>query len=726
MNDLELEALFTPFADPATTVNCTPKASAISIEITRNGTAAVFNYTPADGRVQLRRGKKFFPSIDSLLTSESFANLNLFAANQSRLLEKNADSKKIVPRLRIVEKGATKFGLPALEQCLIEPALDKTRIFLIDGPAGIGKTTLIEDLTRKWAVNYLARTVSAPILYVTNRGQRLSSLRGKVAEAIQIARGAFTFDQVPPLFKRGLLRLAIDGFDEMVDADGYEDAWYALKHFLADLSGGGICILAGRDTFFDDLGFLDRLDDLRQQIELVQVHIDPATPGSAKKFLIQSGWDPALANDPIADELFQPDSYILRPYSLATLAEAKGWDAAIKASTIRKFLVDSFLRREANLILSLAGQKRPSTEDIEAALAEIFCQAALDMSERESTEVDLEYIAMLCEMFFVELLAPEDLRKLKHKAGSIALLEQSKKAKNMRRFPHSEILYYFLAKGILKELYRKKVPLALRRGILGADFQQVFQDCLEEESDSAVLACLQFLENSLQNERSSDRLTQNGGGLLLASLTRPLSGAPRRVQDLIISECTLSGSAASAELSGVDIFRLDVRDADLSRVKFKETTVTNLIANKSTRFGVSRPSVSTLSFVDEIAEGESKVYRQPAEIENRLLELCPKPDVDLPRTPLSDLLARVCLRSIRQFYLCPGGDDPAAFLLREPEWPTLEMILDEHGRIERKTVQRSGNNTQMLHIRAPRQLLEKVDEEALRIWQHVHATASKA
>jgi hypothetical protein len=83
-----------------------------------------------------------------------------------------------------------------------------------------------------------------PILHVASRGKKISVLNQVLAESIDLIRAKFTFDQVPALIRHNLLQVAIDGFDELVDAEGYRDAWSALKQFFEDTIYGGPIILA--------------------------------------------------------------------------------------------------------------------------------------------------------------------------------------------------------------------------------------------------------------------------------------------------------------------------------------------------------------------------------------------------------------------------------------------------------------------------------------------------
>ena len=58
-----------------------------------------------------------------------------------------------------------------------------------------------------------------------------------------------TFDQLPVLVRHGLVTLAIDGFDELGDPNGYDLAWGQVNELVTQIRGKGTLILAGRETF---------------------------------------------------------------------------------------------------------------------------------------------------------------------------------------------------------------------------------------------------------------------------------------------------------------------------------------------------------------------------------------------------------------------------------------------------------------------------------------------
>lgn len=721
MNKNEVIDDLGPFTDPATELLVSENDQAITITLDRNGQKHVCRVDRNTGSL-IDKGaeERNFSSIGSFLASVDFANLRGMAATQVRVLKGIYDDPYLEPELMLQSaKGNVGKGMPGLRAVTDQISRTATRIILLDGPAGIGKTRLLQRLTYERARSYLVGQ-TRPILYVGSKGRRLSNLADTFAGATQAIRANFTFDQVPTLVRLGLIDVAIDGFDELVDSEGYRDAWATLQDFIAQLKGRGTCILAGRDTFFDQQSFFSRLQDKQsasQALELVQAHLLSIAPDRAKEWLQERGWKEEDINDAAEAGIFDPKSYALRPYFLSEFSKAGGWDNIEESGSARAFLVSEFIAREGDLI---AEKTALSKNDARSGVREILVSAALDMAERESVEIDMDYLVLLCEIVYGKLLPKEDLQKLQHKVGSIGLLETAS-SRNLRQFPHSEIRYHFLAQGIIEELNTRKVPAALRRGVLGTDFLEVFQEVGAAEDRKHVENALNFANTAIKLEGIGDRLGLNGSAILLSSLSIRGVKQPTHLSNLQADECILSGTQRHCVLDGVTIFRLDARGADLSEVNFQDSEVGVLIADSLTRLGSNVPRIREI-----FDAGEFKIMRAPVAVQKWIGAHKNEHAAGVPLLPFEEFFQRVCRRAQRQFYFRDGADDPGSDLLRDKWWNDLASILEQEGRLRKVTKQIGGTFSILLHIKNPTGLLEPEDDDAaaVRIREQVHHRAS--
>ena len=715
MNENTLKSIFAPFSDPKTNISTTQSGNYISFKIIRNGEELKYLLDRTTGKVTSRYNKsKAYISIDSLLASPEFANIRMMAINQKRILCDLDKEPFLEPNLSIEPSRHEGDGYNVFFDLLRNFTNDRVQICLIDGPAGIGKTRLLEYLTYQRSCGYMKGSDLPPILYVTSRGRRLSNFYDALASATQIIRANFTFDQVPILVQRGLINIAIDGFDELVDADGYKDAWFTLRDFLGELGNRGLCLLAGRDTFFEQQDFFDRLSLSSEKLDLIQVHLVPISSGDAKQWLIKHGWDQTDIDSDYTDYVLEPESYTLRPYFLSILARIKnGWQDVIDGGSPRNFLINQFLKRETEIVFEKIDISEASASE---GLKRLFEEIAIDMKERESTEVDIEYIDFVCQVVFQDTIDPNDVRKLSHKAGSIGFLERGIN-KNIRMFPHTEILYYFLANALIREIISDSVPMLIRRSLLGNDFFEIFQDAFDLQNTDKATTVITNMQQTLYREKTADRMSDNYGAMLLTLLSREINGLTRDLSSISTSEAIILGIATTAKLTNIYIGRLDVRGADLTNIEFHSCDVSILIADSATRFSSHLPIVSILHIYDE---GENRTKRSPAEIHEWMGKHSSSESMVLfsDDLPLVKFFDQVCRRTMRNFYLRASVDHPASDLLGSPYWSYVEEILEAEGRLKLSDRAPSGPPTPLIHIKNPRALLnpsEANDPDAYRI-----------
>jgi len=719
MNEKDLKSIFAPFADPETNIRMVQSEDYITFEIIRNGAELRYFYYKDTGKVIARHDQpKTYIGIDSLLASSEFANIRMMATNQKHMLSSLGGEPFLQPNLIIKPSINEGNDYDAFSDSLSSFAGGRVQICLIDGPAGIGKTRLLECLTYQRSRAYLNGSDLPPILYVTSRGRRLSNLYDALASATQIIRANFTFDQVPILVQRGLINIAIDGFDELVDADGYKDAWFALRDFLDELGSGGLCLLAGRDTFFEQQDFFDRLALSSEKFHLIQVHLSPISPGEAKVWLENNGWDNSEINSEYTDYVLEPESYTLRPYFLSILAGTKnGWQDVIKSGSPRNFLISQFLKREASILCEMVDISEKSAL---GGLNKMFEEIAIDMKERESNEVDVEYIDFACQITFQDLIDAKEVRKLSHKAGSFGLLERGIN-KNLRVFPHTEISYHFLANAIIRDIIKNSIPMLIRRSLLGNDFLEVFQDVFDIKNTEEATAVITNMQRTLSMEKTADRMGENLGAMLLTSLSREIRGLTRNLSFISTSEAIITGVATAAKLTDIYVGRLDVRGADLTKLEFDSCEVSILVVDSATKFGSHWPNVSILHVDDEV---EEVTKRSPEEIHEwiRKHSGTTSETTYYDDLPLVRYFDQVCRRTMRNFYLRANVDHPASDVLENPYWEEIKEILEDEGRLKVSQRAPSGPPTPLIHIKNPKALLNPSavdDPESFRIRKRI-------
>ena len=432
-------------------------------------------------------GSRTHASYRALLASEAFSDLRLWADHQKTVLRdtlKNVDGRIHVEG--VLSGTGDTLDIDALDDRLVpgngsDPSI---RVMLLDGPAGIGKTRFIESLAASRADRFL--TTRRPlVLHVQSRGRILTFLQDLIAFSLQRLRLTVTFDQLPVLVRHGLVTLAIDGFDELGDPNGYDLAWGQVNELVTQIRGKGTLILAGRETFIGRERVSKQITSLGQHDVLEALSLQPPDPDDARAWLRVNHW----SQDDIAsaDALFDRGSYALRPFFLAQLGRPD------VASTIREraaghplaFLVEMMIEREAGKFGG-ALDRLLSVDQRRTFVRSLLREIARHMADDQTEAIDEVSIAWLVEIAAPEDLDPESLALLKNRAAVVAFLENDD-APRYRRFAHAQLLNFFLAEVAIEAISNGEVPKFIRRNILGADFLAALSDLVLDAaaSDSA-------------------------------------------------------------------------------------------------------------------------------------------------------------------------------------------------------------------------------------------------
>ncbi len=689
------------FADPATPFNVTEAADARVIRMVREGEERHY-VVRANGAVTSRHDNREHVSISALLASTDFADIRTLRATQRRVLQERMGRSYMAPEGEI-DCGTS--CQPLTQERFREAANYRDDanlgILLIDGPAGVGKTSLIERLVFERSDSTFGQP---PLLHVTSSGKRLSSLNQELAHATQILRSKITFDQVPVLAQLGVIQVAIDGFDELVDEGGYKDAWSALRDFLAQVARGGPVLLAGRDTFFDQQSFRARIAQRIPNLALATARLQPVSRQAAIDFLSRSGWTKDELTSADSREWFRPGSYQLRPFFLAQLATAGAWSDLRRAhGSPQAFVVARFVRREAEVVARMV---IISADDAEAALWEFYGLIVEDMALQESDAVDVGYLALACETAFAGRLNDEDLQKLVHKAGSFGLLESDDR-NEMRAFPHSEIQDQFLARATLRSLLVEGHGLPyLRRVAVSMGLAEAFSDAVVGTTESDTAAVVDKLLRVHREQPFADRFVGNAIALLLACLTRPALGRAVEITGGEASAVRVVGVLEPAVLKDISFGQFDARGADLRSIRFERCSVGTLTADSSTIFGATAPSIGAIVLVTETGSLQSVRARElvtewvarHSQGDDRSGALR---DADLPLIRYFD---RLCRKFLRQHQIRNGPTDEAYFLIADPLWEEVRPILGNRLIIDGGK-EAAGPNDGFLRLRSPEKLL---------------------
>lgn len=664
-------------------------------------------------------------SYHALLASERWGNLREWPRNQKTALRQTLSV--ISPRIPVI--GSLSNSDVALDIEKLDDRLDEhehkgesVHVTLIDGPAGIGKTTFISSLALSRAETYQTIRRRPLILHVQSRGRVLTYLQDMIAFSLQKLRLAVTFDQLPVLVRRGLVILAIDGFDELADPNGYDLAWGQINDLVDQVRGHGTLILAGRETFIGLERIQTRLTSLTKQDDVDLLSLEHPDPTTAKDWLKKKKWsDEGLRS---AEALFEPGSYALRPFFLSQFADP-GTESSIgetSTGSLLGFLVQSMIDREADK-LGDAVAKVLDEDKRRDYLLRLLCEVARSMADDGMEAIDEHMLAWSVDAAAVGMPS-EIVGLLKHRAPVTAFMEKDD-APNYRRFTHSQIYHYFLGLETIALIVKREIPKYVRRNIMGAEFLTTFSDVLAETAGSDPDRISAFFRSACHLVEAYawvDQGVRNLGAYMMATLPAMEGTENLSIRGLDIDEATIQGTAPPAEIHKVVMNQLDIRGSDIREMTFAGSTVVTLVVDDATRVPVSFPDPARLQYAGTGGKSKS-VITDPEKITKWLdkhgrSEQSDREDHGLvPSTlrdhPLLTLLGRVC-RS-KPYWIPLVKKAKFQDYVEDPWWRELLGLLESHNLVRRERKSVSGKKTDLVHVKRSKDILiENSDDDEIR------------
>lgn len=697
-----------PFVDIGSeTPKVTHKSGTMSAKFIRDGREFKIEVDDSNGRVKIQKKSfppKGFTSFSAMLASDDFANLRRWADSQAELLKRaTVASNKLLPINGRTHKQQRILEISNVDALINSEAraADAAEVLLIDGPAGIGKTNLVEQLALFRAEKYKSSPTSL-ILHVRSRGRVLSNLQDLMAFSLQTLRSNTTYDQIPVLLKHGLITVAVDGFDELGDPNGYELAWAQVNDLIAAARGAGVVLLSGRDTFLGRDRLFRDVKSLRENHDLVTgLTLESPSPQQASDWLKTRGWVDVHLKIPAVSSLLETGSFALRPMFLNLMAEHLEPKRLREESDsfLTPLLVQHMLQREARLfgdnVESIV--PRPALEDF---LLRFLIEVARDMADSQSEALDETTLSWLVEISLGDGMPEEIVRLIRNRAGVIAALKPDVRV-GYKGFVHSHLQNYFLSLAIIEAVGRGEIPKFLKRNVLGSELVTVFSEVAAKAAEAQAHRMESFINRSVAIASvygGSDRAGRNIGALVCSILALLPDG--QEISDCEIDETVIRGTAGNAVLKRISIHQLDCRSADLRSSIFQDCKVVNVIANEATRFSSSFPIPKQIAI-----EGEKDLTSQE-QIEDWLnrhgRNSTSTVATGLARPALAEheiysLLGKAC--RIRQYWLRLGDELQADKILRDAYWEDLSTHLRECNLLREEIRQASGAKSTFTHIR---------------------------
>lgn len=711
-----------PFADFGTTV----EATAGGFVLKRNGVRTeVIVHSDAYAVHRAEEPNQTWADAGSLLASPRFGDLARVAQNQAVVLGSvrlkgtpvpiTSDLKQVVgsvPQFVLQDEPwkALDQWLRGLRQTQSEGGSD---LLLIDGPAGVGKTTIVREAALLRAETYDG---SLPlILQIVSRGRVLQNIADLIAFALQDVRANLTIGELMVLIRHGLITLAIDGFDELSDPNGFETAWSGLNNLIEGARGSATILLAGRETFVSTETIRRQLVSFRPtEDRLSALSLSDPDPMAARDWLLsRPGWDAALLSMEFVEPIFVEGSYALRPFFLEVIGREPDAlrDNEPPASDLLSYLVDVMTRREATKFFE-ALDPPDGNEAIRlygAYVGRFLEEVARDLAENQSDSIAEDALDLLATVAASGLLPDDQIAAVVQRARTIVFLANDVQPGHAR-FAHEQLQQHFLSREALRSVGEGETPRYVRRNLFGRESLEVFGHVARGRPDEA-----QFFLSAVRRKISTPSRDRTATNLSALGVAAACGAAPDDadlfIRDIWLNELHFPFSPPPGiSIRDTVISILRGAGVDLRNVEFGNgVDVSTLEIDRQTLLPPSLP-------MPQLIETDERTIADRHEIERIL-----KPGADaLANTDLvwsaglTELLGRI--ERYRPFWLrtvIEDTDHQGRRIISHDDWPALYEALKELDFVTIRSRQAAGVRADFIHFKQDVRLLNNPQLHAM-------------
>lgn len=727
------------FSDPGSPIELTDPGRRFSATWTMRGVThdALFSISTVNGvAVQTDRRKmpySGFVADAGMADLRHVAQMILKASKRRVFVATNArrsDDASAAPR-------------PAVElltDLVNEEDADATRVSMITGGAGAGKTCVLQELVRRQAERYMRGETNRLLFYVNAQGRALARLNEALATELQDLRVGLTYHSVSVLTRLGILVPVIDGFDELLGVSGYDDAFSSLAGFLDQLDGEGQLLASARSVYYEE-EFLARAGDastVSGHWRLVSVAIREWSDSSRDRYIDERAQAEGISGRR-ADRLRKGVRAVLggphhalgaKPLFVARTVDLllRDPDFAGGEDLLRE-LVRRLLEREQREKL-LDRQSRPLLTEVQ--LNDLMCELAEEMWNQETRELDSRSVRELAELVMIDDEVPDSTKQvIVERMPTLACLSPGASPGNIA-FEHDLFFFFFLARVVASQLLSgKDLQAVLSRSALAEEVADRValqaQASGRLESPEQLQLLLDRLAEACAMEWRRTAQVRANAGLIVMALLRLYGGKDggREIVDCTIRSVVFPGGY----LEGVTLRRcrlidMEMRRTDLVAARFVECEARNvmllepLVASDSTRLNLNGLAADQVTGLRSRAGGVVETSYAPTDVA-KILRACgasittgSEPDTSEVAPDVVELLTRLMRIYARANPVCTG-DETMKKVFRHPQWPRLERLLVKHHVVKKETRQTSGTRPTFLRRQfLPEQIMAGLRQRA--------------
>lgn len=478
-----------------------------------------------------------------------------------------------------------------LSRMIETPTATATRLVILTGGAGAGKTTILRELVARQADRYLRGETKRLLLYVSAQGRSLGRFNEALALELRELRASLTGHSVATLAREGLVVPVIDGLDELMGVSGYDDAFASVSTFLDAMEGEGCVLAAARSTWYEE-EFVSRASEMWHE-EPARWHRVPVRAhgwAETQQAGFVEQWAAATAltdeeKDAASERLTRLFSgeraeFGRRPFFFTKAADLVSRRADFgEGSDLLRRLAEEYLERE-RLEKLLDRHIAPMlTRDRFRLLMQ---KLALEMWVLETRELDGSSLCKVVE----DLAETEDLpeeygRALVERLASLALLTRGEGYGGHRRiaFEHELFFFHFLSDAVVSLFAspEQDVQAILARGALPGEVAirvaKGLRDAGREDGQTGAQRLLDRLRRAGSAEwRRGLQVRENAGLLAMAMFREGAWVEDTRDHGPAVAHLVIRGMVfPGGDLRGVTFFRCAFEEVTMRRTDLAET-----------------------------------------------------------------------------------------------------------------------------------------------------------
>ena len=592
------------------------------------------------------------------------------------------------------EDEEARSAIDLLSALVGEGDFDRTRVIMLKGDAGAGKTQILRELARRQSVAFLRGQATKLLLYVNAQGRALARLDEALAVALQDLRANITYHAVPSLARWDLLVPVIDGFDELLGVSGYEDAFSSLGDFLEKLRGEGQLLASARSVYYEE-EFLSRADQMARSGEQawshVPVNVQPWSPANQRDYLALRAEKEKLdakrekqLRDKVESLFAVNEGFAGKPLFFTKTVDLVLHDPSLELQDdLLTTLVDGFLTRELTEKL-LDGRGSPLLNSRQ--IVRLLCQLAQEMWIAQTRELDADAVRLVAELTLEEEGVSTEAKEIViERAPTLAFLARSVSQQGVA-FEHESFFFDFLAQSLVSDYFDDQAAnlrVALGASSLPDDVAERsgFHLTKERALDSSRLEALlaRLSEAGAAKSLRAEQIRENAGRLVLEIV--------RSYREEIARQEVSSVTFPGGSLVGITFRECSFKDVEFRRTDLRGTQFVSCRAQRvrliepwlsgsSTQLGLDGLDPERDVIGVRSAEDAATTY-SPERVTD-LLRDCGLAGTEVPQAhpapQFGPLVERLMYAYRRANPVCTD-DHTLAGLFRDERWPALEDAL---------------------------------------------------